>query len=281
MSSVLRHSFGILLYYRSCEILLLALLINLWLPLVDARDRPHNTTIPNTSSQVVWTPSPCNSSSSGGHRADGWWYSQDASGIEKVSTLGPSASEGDMIPQMFLLFQGSGIFIRTSTASTALANVSVSCPSNLSFAQRHEVFNTSSRWWGTSDLSTNATLLFSLTYANSGENEKGKVEGVLEIEEIRVTSFHTPAIPSSSPSLSLPISILPSNSHPTVSSFTSTHRKQTAKAIAGAVLGSVLGLCALLGLGFGILVWRSKRRKRWVAETQWDDADRGKKPSWP
>lgn len=53
--------------------ILFLLFLGFWLPPVDAQDRKHNTTIPNTASQIVWTPPPCNTSSSAGNCTSEWY----------------------------------------------------------------------------------------------------------------------------------------------------------------------------------------------------------------
>lgn len=272
---------------RRIRVLLFSFALCLGLFPVSAQglSKPHNKTVPLTASQIVWTPPPCNNPSSTGNCTSAWWFSNQTFGQEVVTTLGPTSPVGNTIPQMFLSFQGSAIYLRTSFLSTALANISVSWPSNLSFPQAEAVFNTSDRRWGASGLPENALLLLSLTYTSQGANETGKTTGRLDIEEVEITvSSNTSSTvnPPLLPSLPLSTASSPSPLSPTSASASTirTHRGESTGAIIAECFGAVFGVILLVGAGAGVVFWRRKSMRRKDAESYWDDADRGKVTGW-
>ncbi|KAJ7708755.1 hypothetical protein B0H17DRAFT_364392 [Mycena rosella] len=108
-----------------------------------------NVSVSNTSPEIVYTPFVCNSSSliADPGCKGAWWvvcagcYAPrtayalnrnvtNIAGIPTVSTTGPDPEGANIVPQMFLAFRASALYISTSAVSNATANFSVSSASN-------------------------------------------------------------------------------------------------------------------------------------------------------
>ncbi|KAL0954046.1 hypothetical protein HGRIS_005198 [Hohenbuehelia grisea] len=89
----------------------------------------RNVSIPNTSPQLVYTPFLCNGTSNlpeGNESCDGAWRTAVVAGTTVVTTNGPSAAAGNLIPQLFLRIRASSLILTTSRFSNATANLTLS-----------------------------------------------------------------------------------------------------------------------------------------------------------
>ncbi|OCH89802.1 hypothetical protein OBBRIDRAFT_793942 [Obba rivulosa] len=85
-----------------------------------------NVTLNDTAPEIVYSPPACNASTG---LCDSSWQivsDPDVANGTVTSTVGPTAGGGDLIPQLFLTFQGTALYIRTSSFSTAVANITLS-----------------------------------------------------------------------------------------------------------------------------------------------------------
>jgi len=121
--------------------------------------------------------------------------------MQVTSTSGPDLLSGDILPQMFLSFRGSAIYIRSSPASNAMANIIISSSSN---AIRTMQFNSSVGVIGAIGLPED-TLILAVTYIlGSGRLDIQTI--ALSVPNTSATSSYLPPIPSPSSSSALPIS---------------------------------------------------------------------------
>ncbi|KAG7444031.1 uncharacterized protein BT62DRAFT_310395 [Guyanagaster necrorhizus] len=84
----------------------------------------HNVSIPNNSSEIVYTPFLCDSE--GGGDCKGGWQALDVNGTTVMSTDGLDEDGPAIIPQMFLQIYAAALFITTSPQSNATINITVS-----------------------------------------------------------------------------------------------------------------------------------------------------------
>jgi len=235
----------------------------------------QNATIVSTAPQIVWSPAVCNASLVNGNCSSAWQVS-NASGTEITSTNGPDPAAEDIIPQMFLAFQGSAIYIRTSSPSTAMANATISS-SSLKPVDLDAQFNSSTGWITAVGLPDDRPLTLGITYVPDPNGQNGDA-GRLDIKFILVTVANASATSSYLPSIILPTtSIVPKFTHSQTPTTHPSH-KQSKGAIIGESLGSVLGVIFFVGAGVAVVFWRRKRRDTKRREAlEWGDYERGRR----
>ncbi|KAK7031485.1 hypothetical protein R3P38DRAFT_817121 [Favolaschia claudopus] len=228
-----------------------------------------NVSIANTSPQIVYTPFLCNVTAgvtSDNPDCSGGWNASSVSGIPTVTTRGAAPEGAELVPQMFLSFRASALYMFTSGVSNASANFTVTS-SSLTLSR---VVDTAVGLVAIVNL--NETQLTSLTISfMPGQNASR-----LDIGSILVTVPDAQATSSFLPTLTLPPSIsLPtfipqtttasssSSPSPTSTPRSLSHRAQIAEAL-GLVLGLGVGLTLLAIVAF--FWW--KRRRRLRAEAQ-------------
>jgi len=243
------------------------------------RAQSQNTTIESTAPQIVWSPPLCDSSLVGGNCSSPWQLSDDASGAVVTSTNGPDPATEDIVPQMFLAFQGSAIYVRTSSLSTAQANVTISS-STLKPLNLGAEFNSSSGWITAVGLPDDRPLTLGITYVPdpNGQNGDG---GRLDIKFITITVANTSATSSYLLSMTLPTSSsVPKFSHSQTPTTRPKH-KQSKGAIIGESLGTVLGVIFFVSAGVAVVFWRRKRRderlRMEASQLEWGDYERGRR----
>jgi len=242
------------------------------------RAQSQNATILSTAPQIVWSPALCNASLVDGNCSSAWQIS-DAPGAEVTSTNGPDPAAEDIIPQMFLAFQGSAIYIRTSSLSTAMANVTISS-SSLKPLNLDTQFNSSLGWLTAVGLPDDRPLTLGITYVPDPDGENGDA-GRLDIKFILITVANTSATSSYLPSIILPTTTtVPKFTHSQTSTTRPSH-KQSKGAIIGESLGSVLGVIFFVGAGVAVVFWRRKRRdmrrREEATALEWGDYERGRR----
>ncbi|OAX36209.1 hypothetical protein K503DRAFT_772749 [Rhizopogon vinicolor AM-OR11-026] len=181
------------------------------------------------------------------------WQIYDIPGLGTpvVATTGPIPQAGNIIPQMYLTFRASTLFLRTSTLSNATVNFSLTAvPSGVSITQQ---VNTTTSLIIAVNLPETQTTTLGVTFLQGSSPTRFDVESItLIVANGSATSSYLPSI--SLPTPSLPPTITPSSSS-TVTSDTS----QRTGTIIGATLGGALGLLVLIT---GILVYRRWHRPR-------------------
>ncbi|KAJ7027876.1 hypothetical protein C8F04DRAFT_964615 [Mycena alexandri] len=225
-----------------------------------------NVSISNTSPQIIYTPFLCNASTL---IVDpgclGAWNETNIAGIPVVSTTGPAPNGADIVPQMFMAFRASALFMSTSVASNASANFTVSSASV-----------TASRLINSGDglvaivglVETDLTTL-TITFIPGQDTTQLDIGSItITVTDPGSTSSFLPTM-TLPPSMSLPTFIPQSTTSssaspsPSKSPQTSSHHAQLAEAL-GLVLGLGVGLSIIAG---AILSWW-KRRRRLQAEQQ-------------
>ncbi|TFY50687.1 hypothetical protein EVJ58_g10932 [Rhodofomes roseus] len=191
--------------------------------------RAENVTIQSTAPEIVYSPPACNASTSS---CDSAWQvlaSPDNSSALVTSTSGPTNGSAALVPQLFLTFTGSTLYIRTSTASTALVNVSLAT---------HDP-------------------AFAIT-ARVDTAAAGGLITVVDLPSDRATTLTVSFVPSDDATL-LEIANFTIVTTAATSQATS---KQTRDNIIAEVLGAVLGVALCLFAAAGFLFWRKRRRKQ-------------------
>ncbi|KAJ7746791.1 hypothetical protein DFH07DRAFT_832392 [Mycena maculata] len=224
-----------------------------------------NVSIPNTSSEIVYTPFLCN----GTVPADdpgckGGWNATDIAGIATVSTQGPDPDGADIVPQMFMAFRASALYMSTSAVSNATANFTVASTTT----STSTVFDSSAGLVAILNLDESQLTTLTITFI------PGQNVSQLDIGSILVAVTDPTETASFLPTMSLPPSMTlptflpqstasPSSASASPSSSSSTqslsHRAQIAEAL-GLVLGLGVGLALTAGAVF--FWWRRRRRLR-------------------
>ncbi|KAJ7777337.1 hypothetical protein B0H16DRAFT_1449438 [Mycena metata] len=225
-----------------------------------------NVSIPNTSLQIVYTPFLCNTSTLViDPGCQGAWNETSIAGIPVVSTTGPAANGADIVPQMFMAFRASALFMSTSVASNASANFTVSSAS----VTASRLIDSSAGLVAIVNLVESDLTTLTITFI------PGQGTTQLDIGSITLTVSDPGSTASFLPTMTLPPSItLPtftpqsttsSSASPSSSKSPQTlsHRAEIAEAL-GLVFGLGFGLSIIAG---AILFWW-KRRRRLQAEQQ-------------
>ncbi|KAJ7460730.1 hypothetical protein FB451DRAFT_1045289 [Mycena latifolia] len=233
-----------------------------------------NVSVSNTAPQIVYTPFICNTSSVLVSDPDckGAWNVSNIGGIPTVSTDGPDPEGANIVPQMFMVFRASALYMSTSVVSNATANFTVSSASNTvtklvdSAAGLVAIVNLVE-----SELST-LTITF-VPGQNASQLDIGSI--LMTVADPAATTSFLPTM-TLPPSMTLP-TFLPQSTSSSASASPSasassvrslSHRAQIAEALA-LVLGLGIGLSVIAGALF--FWWRRRRRRLQVAhqENMW------------
>ncbi|KAF9269316.1 hypothetical protein L218DRAFT_832905, partial [Marasmius fiardii PR-910] len=222
-----------------------------------------NITVVNTSPDITYTPFLCNSTSND-PSCNGGWRILDADGSTVVSTDGPATGGLDVVPQMFLRFRATNLFMTTSALSNASMNVTVFSGSTVLSA----IANSSVGSLSVVNLPDTQTTTLSITYIQSS------IQSRLDIGNITITvsneSASTSFLPTQTlpPSISLP-TIIPTSSESSTPSATANSANEYKKKL----IANAVGLTVGLGLGLTAVacaiyaLWRRYRRKKREMET--------------
>ncbi|KAJ6624845.1 hypothetical protein B0H10DRAFT_1784038 [Mycena sp. CBHHK59/15] len=227
-----------------------------------------NVSVPSTSAQIVYTPFVCNASTvAADPDCKGAWRIYDLAGADIVSTDGPDPEGANIVPQMFISFRASALYLGTSVLSNATANFTVSSPtSSISTSVDTSADLVAIVGLVESQLTTLTITFIPQTGQNVSQLDIGSI--LMTVTDPTDTTSFLPTM-TLPPSISLPTFIpqstssssgsASSTSSPAASSTHSTsHRAQIAEA-----LGLVLGLGALvLIMGTALFYWRQRRRQK-------------------
>ncbi|KAH9832514.1 uncharacterized protein C8Q71DRAFT_256675 [Rhodofomes roseus] len=217
--------------------------------------RAENVTIQSTAPEIVYSPPACNASTSS---CDSAWQvlaSPDNSSALVTSTSGPTNGSAALVPQLFLTFTGSTLYIRTSTASTALVNVSLATH-DPAFAITARVDTAAAGGLITVvDLPSDRATTLTVSFVPSDDAT------LLEIANFTIVTTGNDSPFSSSP---LPSTTAIPTFSPIISPAATSQAtsKQTRDDIIAEVLGAVLGVALCLFAAAGFLFWRKRRRKQ-------------------
>ncbi|KAG2143821.1 uncharacterized protein EDB93DRAFT_1155023 [Suillus bovinus] len=153
-----------------------------------------------------------------------------------TSTTGPIPQTGNFVPQLFLTFRASTLYLRTSPFSNATVNFSLTAdPSGVTITKQ------------------GITFLQELSPTR------------LDVESITLNVTNNSATSSYLPIPSLPTSTFPPSLLPSSTTTVNSNTSQRTGIIIGATLGGVLGLLAISTASF-FVYWRWRRRQIWRSE---------------
>ncbi|KAJ6581096.1 hypothetical protein B0H19DRAFT_929128 [Mycena capillaripes] len=229
-----------------------------------------NVSISNTAPQIVYTPFLCNNATLiSDPDCSGAWNVSRIAGIQTVSTTGPAPNGADIVPQMFMAFRASALYMSTSAISNASANFTVSSPST----STSHVVDSALGLIAIVNLTESELTTLTITFI------PGQNLSQFDIGSILVTVTDPDSTSSFLPTMTLPPSMtLPTFIPATTSASSSTsisaspsstraslaHRAQTAEAL-GLVLGLGVGLTLIAGATF---FWWKRRRRLQAAQQQ-------------
>lgn len=234
-----------------------SLLLASWLAAACAQ---ANVTLLSTASEIVYSPPSCNNSQAAA--CAGAWQvipSPDTAGAYITSTNGPTVGSGDLIPQLFLNFQGTGLDIRTSTLSTATINVTLSTQ-DPTISITREV-DSAAGLITVIGLPEDLVTTLSLTYIATAHATR------LDISNITIVTPNNDTNPFPSTTLPPP-TVIPSFA-PTITivPIIEESQKQTPADIVAEVLGAILGV-TLGALGYAAVQFYLRLRRRRRTQTQ-------------
>ncbi|KAJ6561149.1 hypothetical protein DFH09DRAFT_1316266 [Mycena vulgaris] len=227
-----------------------------------------NVSVSNTSPQIVYTPFICNASSIiNDPDCRGAWNVSNVAGIPTVSTGGPDPEGANIVPQMFLAFRASALYMSTSVTSNATANFTVSSLSN----SVTKMVDSTAGLVAIVNLVESELTTLVITFIpgrNASQLDIGSI--LMTVTDPTETTSFLPTM-TLPPSMTLPtffpqsttsssLSASPSASSSPVRSL--AHRTEIAEAI-GLVLGLGIGLTLIAGATF--YWWRRRRRRLQVA----------------
>jgi len=224
-----------------------------------------NVSIPNTSPEIVYTPFLCNSTfPANDPDCKGAWNATQIGGIATVSTDGPDPDGLNIVPQMFMTFRASALYMSTSVVSNATANFTVSSPTTTI----SRLVDSAAGLVALVNLVETDLTTLTITFVPGSDISQLDIGSILvTVTDPTETASFLPTM-SLPPSMSLP-TFLPTStasssssaSASPSSSSTSTHSLSHRAQIAEA-----LGLCLGLGVGLSIIAgavffwWRRRRR---------------------
>ncbi|KAF7356966.1 hypothetical protein MVEN_01032800 [Mycena venus] len=228
-----------------------------------------NVSIANTSPAIVYTPFLCNATSLiSDPGCSGGWNASAIAGIPTVSTTGPTPDGADIVPQMFMAFRASALFMSTSAISNASANFTVTS-SSLTLSR---VVDSAAGVIAIVNLVESELTTLTITFVPGQSVSQLDIGSILmTVTDPDVTSSFLPTM-TLPPSITLPTfipqSTTASSSLSASPSSTSTHRSLAHRAQIAEALGLVLGLGVGLTLIAGAAFYWWKRRRRLQAAQQ-------------
>ncbi|KAJ8591421.1 hypothetical protein M405DRAFT_788871 [Rhizopogon salebrosus TDB-379] len=223
-------------------------LLSTALPVVFAQQQ---VVLQSINPDIVYSPPLCNASAIDAGCLSSWQVDV-IPGIATpvVAATGPIPQTGNIIPQMFLSFRASMLYLRTSPLSNATVNFSLTAePSGVTITQQ---VNTSINLIVAVNLPETQTTTLGITLLQGSSPTR------FDVESITLTVANSSATSSYLPSISLPTSSRPPTVTPSSTSTATSDTSSQTGTIIGATLGAVLGLLVMLIAG--ILVYR---RLRW------------------
>ncbi|KAF8196868.1 hypothetical protein K438DRAFT_1825693 [Mycena galopus ATCC 62051] len=227
-----------------------------------------NVSIANTSPQIVYTPFLCTQEALiSDPDCSGGWNVTNIAGIPTVSTLGPASNGAEIVPQMFIAFRASALYMSTSVTSNASANFSIASPSR----SLSTVVNSTLDLIYIVDLLESELTTLTITFIPGQNVSRLDIGSIL----VTVTDPDDPAsfLPTMTlpPSMTLPTFTPTASSSPSASASSTSagqslpHRAEIAEAL-GLVLGLGVGLTLIFGTAF---FWWKRRRRLQAAEQSW------------
>jgi len=244
----------------------------------------ENISIPNTSPQIEYSPFLCNVTGSASFSPSclGGWQVLTSEEGTILSSEGAGPLGANIVPQMFLRFQASTLFLTTSTSSNATFTITVSVGDDIANASA----NSSVGQAGIFNLPENETTTLSVTF------DAGQIPSHLDIGNITiqvpVNSSLSSALPTQTlpPSVSLPIFVSTSSGSSSTSTPSSTSSTQSDAAKHKQLIDVAVGLTLGLGLGLTLIItlmyfaWK-RRRRRQQDDNEWRHTGRPRSQHTP
>ncbi|KAI0832039.1 hypothetical protein BC628DRAFT_578801 [Trametes gibbosa] len=223
-----------------------------------------NITLEDTASQIIYSPPACGLTLSPAGTetetqiCDSAWRitaAEDASGGTLTTTSGPTDGSGGLIPQLSLPVRALALYVKTSQASSAVVNVTVSTIDPV-VTVRSEL-NSSIEFISIINLPEDTVTTLSIAFVKSNVTTRLDIDSIIvTISDNNTTPFVSPSLPASTalPTIT-PTIVIPSPSQPLA------HAGQTSGDIAAEILGALLGT-ALIAAGIFLVVLFRRRRRR-------------------
>ncbi|EPT02922.1 hypothetical protein FOMPIDRAFT_1058906 [Fomitopsis schrenkii] len=214
----------------------------------------EDVTIQSTAPEIVYSPPACNVTVSTCQSAWQVVTSPDDPSAVVTSTNGPTNRSAALIPQLFLTFTGTTLYIRTSTASTAIVNVSLATQDpDFAITARVDTATASGLITVVGLPSDRATTL-TMKYIASDAETRLDVSNITIVTTSNDSPFSSSPLPSSTTIPTFSPVISPATTAP------ASHKQSRADIIAE-VLGSVLGAVLCLFAAIAIMFWRKRRKQ--------------------
>lgn len=213
-------------------------------------------TLASTDPDIIYNPSLCPSSNATSDCVSPWQLVNDSSvSTTAISTSGPIPQAGNVIPQMFLTFQASSLYLYASPLSNATVNFTLTAePSDTSITS---MVNTSIGVINAVGLPPTQMTTLGITYI------PGDLPTRFDVVSITLVVANASETASYLPSLVLPPSSTPplftASSSPTSTQSSSGVSEVT---ILGATLGSVLGGLVILVVVLSVALYRRRVKSR-------------------
>ncbi|KIK99125.1 hypothetical protein PAXRUDRAFT_823086 [Paxillus rubicundulus Ve08.2h10] len=211
----------------------------------------ENVVLSSTNPDIIYNPPLCSPSSIG--CLSPWQLSNDTqTGTTTVFTNGPIPEAGNVIPQMFLSFRASMLYLRTSSLANASINFTLTVePGDVSITAQ---LNTSIRLVEVVNLPETQTTTLGITFL------VGALPTRFDVESITLAVANASATSSFLPLPSLPFSSSPPTLVPLPTATQSSATSDKKATIIGATLGAVLGTLLIAIACF--VIYRRNRRAR-------------------
>lgn len=209
----------------------------------------------STNPDIVYLPPLCNLSDMGCLSAWQQIYLPSINGTPVIvtSTTGPISQTGNAVPQLFLTFRASTLYLRTSPFSNATVNFSLTAdPSGVSITT--QINTNTSQLIIVDDLPESQTTILGVTFL------QGLSPTRFDVESITLNVTNSSATSSYLPTPTLPVSSFPPSLSPSSTSTINSNTSPRTGIVVGATLGGVLGPLAISIAGF--FVYQRWRRRR-------------------
>ncbi|KAH9857302.1 hypothetical protein C2E23DRAFT_384143 [Lenzites betulinus] len=223
-----------------------------------------NITLEDTASQIIYSPPACGLtlSSAGAETeaqiCDSAWRiiaAGDASGGTLTTTSGATDGSGGLIPQLFLSVRALALYVKTSQASNAVVNVTVSTTNPVVTVKSE--FNSSLEFVSIVNLPEDTVTTLSIAFVESNVTTRLDIDSIIvTISDDNSTPFVSPSLPATTvlPTVT-PSIVIPSPSQQPA------HTGQTSGDIAAEILGALMGT-ALIAAGIFLFILFRRRRRR-------------------
>ncbi|KAG9313217.1 actin-domain-containing protein [Chiua virens] len=201
----------------------------------------YNVVLSSTDPDIIYNPPLCTSSSTLANCSSPWQTSNDTiPGTTIVYTNGPIPEAGNVVPQMFLNFRASTLYLNTTDCSNATINLTLTAePTDVSITTQ---VNTSISLIVVVNLPETQTTTLGITFL------EGNIQSRFDVRSIILTVANTSATSSFLPSPSLPgSSYLPTViPFPSASSIANTASSSNKHIVIVALLYPILGTLLLI-----------------------------------